>query len=166
MYVEKNPQGKLIEKARRKTEQPSQKKGDRKDDESYALYGAFSHLEKEKTFNRKFERALNMHLDASLIKPDLSKCGLTKTIARHFFVPSLKLILFPMFLIIGGIMAGNLTDESGESEALLAGFGLGELSVAILSLTILHAFNRNMKEKFEEEFLNDDHAAMQVLLYQ
>lgn len=63
-------------------------------------------------------------------------------------------------------MAGNLTDESGESEALLAGFGLGELSVAILSLTILHAFNRNMKEKFEEEFLNGDSTAMQVLLYQ
>jgi hypothetical protein len=65
-----------------------------------------------------------------------------------------------MFLIIGGIMAGNLTDESGESEALLAGFGLGELSVAILSLTVLHAFNRNMKEKFEEEYLNGDNAAM------
>lgn len=57
-------------------------------------------------------------------------------------------------------MAGNLTDESGESEALLAGFGLGELSVAILSLTVLHAFNRNMKEKFEEEYLNGDNAAM------
>jgi hypothetical protein len=65
-----------------------------------------------------------------------------------------------MFLIIGGIMAGNLTDESGESEALLAGFGLGELSVAILSLTVLHAFNRNMKDKFEEEYLNGDNAAM------
>lgn len=65
-----------------------------------------------------------------------------------------------MFLIIGGIMAGNLTDETGESEAYLAGFGLGELSVAIMSLTILHAFNRNMKEKFEEEFLKGDNTAM------
>lgn len=71
-----------------------------------------------------------------------------------------------MFLIVGGIMAGNLTDEAGESEALLAGFGLGELSVAVLSLTILHAFNRNMKEKFEEELLNKDNTAVQVLLYQ
>jgi len=48
-------------------------------------------------------------------------------------------------------MAGHLTDDLGESELFLAGFGLGELSVAILSLTVLHAFNRNMKEKFEEE---------------
>jgi hypothetical protein len=65
-----------------------------------------------------------------------------------------------MFLIIGGIMAGNLKDESGDSEALLAGFGLGEISVAILSLTVLHAFNRNMKEKFEEENFKADNSAM------
>jgi hypothetical protein len=43
---------------------------------------------------------------------------------------------------------------------LLAGFGLGEISVAILSLTVLHAFNRNMKEKFEEENFKADNSAM------
>ena len=87
------------------------------------------------------------------MRNDLSKWGLTKTISRHFFVPTFKLILFPMFLIIGGIMAGNMTDESGESELMLAGFGLGELSVAVLSLTVLHAFNRNTKKSFEKEYL-------------
>lgn len=50
-------------------------------------------------------------------------------------------------------MAGNMTDESGESELMLAGFGLGELSVAVLSLTVLHAFNRNTKKSFEKEYL-------------
>lgn len=58
MYVDKNPKGKLLDKARRKTEQPSQKKGDRRDDENAQLYGAFQDVEKERTFTRKLERAL------------------------------------------------------------------------------------------------------------
>lgn len=101
-----------------------------------------------------------------MLENDVSKWGLTKTIARHFFVPAIKLLLLPMFLIIGGIMAGNLTDDTGESEMLLAGFGLGELSVAVLSLTVLHAFNRNIKRSFEEQFQRGDTVQMQVLLYQ
>lgn len=80
-----------------------------------------------------------------MLENDLTKWGLTKTIARNFFEPTLKLILFPMFLIIGGIVSGNMADDQAHSEMLLAGFGLGELSVAIFSLSILHAFNRNIK---------------------
>jgi Na+-driven multidrug efflux pump len=71
-----------------------------------------------------------------------------------------------MFLIIGGIMSGNMTDASGESELILAGFGLGELSVAILSLSVLHAFNRNIKRDFEEVYLRGDQKQMLILLYQ
>ena len=63
-------------------------------------------------------------------------------------------------------MSGNLTDETGESELILAGFGLGELSVAVLSLTVLHAFNRNIKQKFEQVYLKGDQRAMQVMLIQ
>lgn len=102
----------------------------------------------------------------NMLQNDLSKWGLTKTIARHFFVPTLKIILLPMFLIIGGVMSGNMTDESGESETILAGFGLGELSVAVLSLTVLHAFNRNIKRNFEELYLKGEQKKMQIILNQ
>lgn len=101
-----------------------------------------------------------------MLENDLTKWGLTKTIGRHFFEPTLKLILFPMFLIIGGIVSGNMTDDAVHSEMLLAGFGLGELSVAILSLSILHAFNRNIKSKLEEHFYDGDKEGIQRIIYQ
>jgi len=87
-------------------------------------------------------------------------------IGRHFFAPTLKLILFPMFLIIGGIVAANISDDpTDHSEYLLAGFGLGELTVSILSLSVLHAFNRNIKSKLEEEYYSGDQMGMQKTMY-
>lgn len=97
---------------------------------------------------------------------DISDSGLSKTIFKHLFGPTIKLLLLPMFLIIGGMMAGSLTNEQGESELFLEGFGLGELSVTILSLTVLYAFNRNVKRDFEAEQMAGDNIQMQVLLNQ
>ena len=116
-------------------------------------------------FRRSFSRATTMN-ESKLVVNDLSKGGLTKTIFSHLYGPATKLFLLPMFLIIGGMIAGSLTDDQGESELMLAGFGLGELSVTVLSLTVLHAFNRNIKRDFEAEQLRGDNVQMQVLLYQ
>ena len=103
-------------------------------------------IEKEKESipaERKFQRSSIK--DEGVIKTDLSNCGLFKTITSHFIMPTFRLILFPTFLIVGGIMSGHLTDNQGDSDAMLAGFGLGELTVAILSLSILHAFNGSLR---------------------
>jgi len=100
-----------------------------------------------------------------MILTDLSKWGLTGKILRHFFEPTLKLILFPMFLIIGGIVSANMTDDQVHSESLLAGFGLGELTVSILSLSILHAFNRNIRTRLEDEFFAGDKFGIQKTMY-
>jgi hypothetical protein len=42
-------------------------------------------------------------------------------------------------------MSGHLTDVAGDTEIMLAAFGLGEMTVAILSLTIIHAFNSSLR---------------------
>ena len=91
-----------------------------------------------------------------ILQNDLSTWGLLKTISRNCLLPTLRLILFPTFLIVGGIMSGHLTDVAGETELLLAGFGLGEMTVAILSLTILHAFNASLRQQFEDCYLQGD----------
>jgi len=70
-----------------------------------------------------------------------------------------------MFLIIGGIVSANMNDDTTHSEYLLAGFGLGELTVSILSLSVLHAFNRNIKGKLEEEYYSGDQMGMQKTMY-
>ena len=101
-----------------------------------------------------------------MLTTDLTQWGLAKLIGRHFFEPTLKLILFPMFLIVGGIVSANMSDDMAHSEYLLAGFGLGELSVSILSLSVLHAFNRNIKSKLEEEYYSGDQMGMQKTMYQ
>lgn len=61
-------------------------------------------------------------------------------------------------------MSGNLVNELGESELMLAGFGLGELTVAILSLSVLHSFNKSSTQKFEELYLDGHQDKLQVLL--
>lgn len=53
-------------------------------------------------------------------------------------------------------MSGHLTDVAGETELLLAGFGLGEMTVAILCFTILHAFNASLRQQFEDCYLQGD----------
>lgn len=81
-------------------------------------------------------------------------------------MPTFRLILFPTFLIVAGIMSGHLVDDQGESDYMLAGFGLGELTVAILSLSILHAFNGSMRLQFEDCYLQGDRKHLKVLLNQ
>lgn len=67
-------------------------------------------------------------------------------------------------------MAGHLHvldgDGLGETEMMLAGFGLGEMTVAILSLTILHAFNGSIREQFQDCYLRGDQLQLKVLLNQ
>ncbi len=58
---------------------------------------------------RKFQRSV--YKDEGIFKNDLSNCGLFKTITSHFIMPTFRLILFPTFLIVGGIMSGHLKDD-------------------------------------------------------